>query len=81
MSWKHQNIYKLAGKFDYQQQYKAIIEAAKVPTPEGSIGNIPIPYIPYVPVKQPNVSKSLRHFSETSEVKPKNAVCRLCAAK
>ena len=34
-----------------------------------------------MPVKQPNMSKSLRQFSETLGVKPKTAVQRLCAAK
>ena len=36
---------------------------------------------PYVPVKQPNVRKSLRQFSETLDVKPNTAVLWLCAAK
>ena len=35
-------LYKSAGKCDYQQHYKAIIEAAMVSTTEGFNGNIPI---------------------------------------
>ena len=43
--------------------------------------NSPMSYGKYMPVKQPNMSKSLRQFSETLGVKPKTAVQRLCAAK
>ena len=34
--------YKSAGKCDYQQQYKAIIEAEMVSTTEGFIDNCPM---------------------------------------
>ena len=76
-----QKLYNSAGKCDDQQQYKAILEAAMVSTPELLTNNIPMSSVPYVPVKQPNARKSLRQFSETLNFKPNNDVCRLCVAK
>ena len=52
MSWKHQKKYKQAGKFDDQQQFKDIIEAAMVSTTEGFIDNIPISPMTSSPVKK-----------------------------
>ena len=42
MSWKQQKKYKQAGKCDYRQQLKDIIEVAMVSTPEGFNANSPI---------------------------------------
>ena len=36
---KNMRLYKPAGKFDDQQQYKAIIESAIVSTPDGFTDN------------------------------------------
>ena len=44
-------IYKSAGRFDYKQQYKAIIEATPASTPEGFTENSPMPPGPYVIIK------------------------------
>ena len=44
-------LYKLAGKCDDQQQFKAILEAAMVSTHEGFTDNITISFLPSVPVK------------------------------
>ena len=42
MSGNNKKLYKYAGKFDDQHQYKAIIETAMVSTPELFTDNIPI---------------------------------------
>ena len=69
------------GKWDYQQQYKSILEAAMVSTPEGFTYNIPMLYGPSVPVKNPSAIKSLCKCLETLDVKQNNAVYRLGADK
>ena len=46
-------IYKQAGKCDYQQQLKDIIEAAMVSTPEGLTIDSPISPMTSSPVKKP----------------------------
>ena len=45
------NIYQSAGTYYYQQQYKAILEASMVPTPEGLYEYILIAYGPSVSIK------------------------------
>ena len=65
---------KTAGKCDYQQQYKAIIEAEMVATPEGCTKNSPITPHPSVSTKTTNARKSLCQFSETLDVKNKTTV-------
>ena len=74
-------LYKSAGKCDDQNQQKEIIEAAMVSNTEGFTDNSPISSGSYVTVKQPNTWKTLCQFSETLDIKPNTAVCRLCAAK
>ena len=71
----------MVGECDNQQKYKTIIEAAMVYTPDGLTGNSLMSSGLYVPVKQYNTKKSLRPFSEKLNVKPKTAVCKLCATK
>ena len=44
-------LYKTEGKCDDKQQYKAIIEAEMVSTPEGSTKNIPMTPNPYLSTK------------------------------
>ena len=72
--YEHRCFEKLkgfSGKYDDQNQYKAIIEATMVSITEGFTDNSPISYGPYVPVKQHNARKSLGQFSEALDVKPK----------
>ena len=78
---ENKKIYRWPGKYDYKHQHKAIIEAAMVSTPEGFTDIIPMSSGPYMPVKQTNLRKPLRKFSETLDVKPTSSVCHLCAAK
>ena len=73
-------VYKSAVKFDDQQQYKAIIEAEMVSDPEVFTDNSPMSSSQSATVKNPSARKSLRHFSDTLEVKLKTAVRRFCAA-
>ena len=70
----------MAGKYDDQQQYKAIIEAAMVSIPEVFTHNIPISFGPYLPAKQPNTRKYLCKFSETLDAKPKTDFFWLCVS-
>ena len=44
-------LYKYSGKCDYQQQYKAILEAEMVSTPEVLTDNSPIQPGPFVTIK------------------------------
>ena len=44
-------LYKYDGKCDYQQQYKAILEAEMVTTTEGFTDNSPMSPGPYVVIK------------------------------
>ena len=74
-------LYKSARRYDDLQQYKAIIEAAITSTPMGFTENSQISHSQYVTVKNPKERKSLRHFLDTLEVKPKTAVRRFCFSK
>ena len=78
---KIKKLYKNADKYNYQQQYKAIIEAAMVSTNEIGTGNSLMSPSQSVTVKNPIARKSLRQFLEALDVKYKTAVCRLGAAK
>ena len=57
MSENINKLYKSSENFDNQQQYKAILEEANFPTPEGFIDKIPISPGPSVTVKNPNARK------------------------
>ena len=51
---KIKKLYKQAGKCDYQQQFKYIIEDAMVSTTEGSTNNSPIYTRTSTPLKNPS---------------------------
>ena len=72
--------YKQASKCDNQQQFKVILEAAMVSTPEGFTKNIPISTRTSTPVKKTRAWKSLCMFTNVLEVK-KTAYCRVGAVK
>ena len=64
-------LYKHAVKCDNQQQFKDVLEAAMVSTPEGFNDNIPIYTTTSIPVKKPSVKKSLCLFTKNVDVKNK----------
>ena len=57
------NLYKSSGNFDNQQQYKSIIEAYMVSTPEVFAENTHMPPCPYATVKNPSARKPLHQYS------------------
>ena len=63
------NIYKQAGKFDYRQQFKDILEADMVSTLEVFTNDSPISPMTSTPVKKPRDQKSLCLFTNISYVK------------
>ena len=74
-------IYQHAGKYDDQQNLKAIIDDAMVSTPEGvTYDSTNVPMIS-TPVKKPISRKSLCLFTNIFDVKPKTAKRRIGAAK
>ena len=80
-------LYKIEGKFDDQQQCKAMIETALVSTPEWCNDKIPITpndsnisQSSFSP-KNKYARKSLKTNSNTLGFKPKTAVRRLCDSK
>ena len=64
-------LYKQAGKYDDQKQFKDIIEAAIVSTPEGFTKNSPIYLMTSSPVKKPSARKSLCMFTNVLDVDKK----------
>ena len=52
-------IYKRASRCEYQQQFKDVLEATMVSTPEGFINNSPGYSMTPTPVKKPSARKSL----------------------
>ena len=66
-------LYKHAGKCDYQQQLKYIIEAAMVSNPEGFTNNCPRSPTTPTPVKKTSTIKSLCLFTNILDAKEKNA--------
>ena len=74
-------LYKHAGKWDNQQQFKDIIEDAMVSTPEGFIDNSTRSPMKTTPVKKPGAGKSLCLFTTILDVKNKTAICQVGAAK
>ena len=75
------NLYKTAGKFQYQQQYKEMIEVEFVSTSEVFTNKSTTKPNPSVSTKNPSSRKSLHQFTETLDVKHKTAVWRFGAAK
>ena len=74
-------LYQRAGKCDYQQNLKDIIDAAILSTPEGVTDNSPNVHMTSKPVKKPSARKSLCLFTNILDVKPKTAKRRFVAAK
>ena len=70
-------LYISAGKCDYQQQNKAIIEAEMLSTPERSTDNSPVSPGPSVTFRNPSEIKPLHVFTEVLDVKKKTSVCRV----
>ena len=73
--------YTYNGKYNYQQQYKAIIEAVLVSTPYKFNNNSTIPPGPSVTIINTSTIKSLRLFTEILDVKNKTAVQQVGDAK
>ena len=69
MSWKHQNIYKQAGKYEDQQKFKDILEAAMVSSPEGFTDDIPISPMISTLLKKSRAKKSLYLFTYILDLK------------
>ena len=61
-------LYTSAGKFDYHLQFKAIIEASMVSTPDRFTNNSPISPGPPMIVKKFSARKSLRLFTEVLDI-------------
>ena len=66
-------LYRQGGKCDCQQQFKDIIEADMVSTPEVFPYDIHISPMTSTPVKKPSDRKSLCHFATVLDVKKKTA--------
>ena len=75
------NIYQHAGKCDYQQNLKNILEAALLYTPEGFTDKSPNVHMTSSPVKKPSARKSLFLFTNILDVKPTTAKLRFFAEK
>ena len=74
-------IYQHAGKCDYQQNIKGIIDVSILSTPKGVTYKIPNVPMKSTPVKKPSASKSLYLFTNILDVKPKTAKLRFVAVK
>ena len=64
-------LYKQYGKCDYQQQFKDILEAAMISTPEVFTNNSPISPMNPTLVKKPSAQKSLCMFTNILDVDKK----------
>ena len=78
---KIKKLYKTAGKCDDQQQYKAIIEAEMVSTPEGFTDNSLMTPNPYISNKNPSSRISLPQFTEILDFKHNTYVRSYSAAR
>ena len=67
-------LYKQAGKFDDQQQFKDILEDAMVSTPEVFTNEIPMYPMISTLVNKPSARKSLCLFTNILYVKNKTAI-------
>ena len=74
-------LYKNSGKCDDQQQFKDILEAAMVSTPEGFTNTSPRSPMTPKPAKRPSTRKSLCLFTNILDVKKKGATRRFGASK
>ena len=75
------NIYQHAGKSDYQQNLKDIIDAAMVSTTEVFTNNSPNVHMTSTQVKKPSARKSLCLFTNILDVNPKTEKFRIVAAE
>ena len=75
------NLYKHSGKCDGQQQFKDILGAAMVYTPEVFTNKSPISPMTSTQVKKPSARKSLCIFTNILDVKDKTAFRRVGADK
>ena len=75
MSGNTNKLYTSAGKCDYQLQFKLILEASMVSTPDIFIYNCPISPGPPMIVKKFSERKSLRLSTKVLGVKKKTSVC------
>ena len=75
------NLYKHAGKCDNQKQFKYIIKAAMVYTPEGFTYNSPISTMTSTPIKILIGIKSLCLFTNILDAKNKTSTRQVGAAK
>ena len=74
-------MYKQAGKCADQQQFKDIIEAAMVSTPEGLTNDSTTSPTTSTPFKKPHARKSLCLFTNILDVKKKTDTRQFRAAK
>ena len=74
-------IYQHAGKCDDQQNFKDILEAAIISTPEGFTDNSPNVHMTSIPVKKTSSRKSLCLFTNILGVKPKKRKTSYCSCK
>ena len=74
-------LYKVSGKRDNQNQYKAKIELAMVSTTEVLTNKIPIDIGMYGTAKKPSERKSLINFSESLNVEQLNDIHRMGVSK
>ena len=74
-------LYKYSGKCDYQQKYKAIIEASMVYTPEVLKDNIPMNVGTFITMNNPRVRNFLSKFLDLLYAKQKNTILRMGATK
>ena len=74
-------LYKHASKFDNQQQFTDILEAAMVSTPEGFTNKITRCPMTPTPVNNPSSIKSLCIFTNILDVKRRTSICRVVTSK
>ena len=67
-------LYKQYGKCDDQKQFKDILEASMVSTPELFINDSPISPRTLTPIKKPSARKSLCMFTNILDVNKKNCL-------
>ena len=71
---KYQESMQIYWKCGDEQQYKSVIEASMVSTPEKFTNNSTMSPRPSVTVRNPSARKSLRIFTEVLDVKNKTSV-------
>ena len=74
---KIKRLYKQAGKCEYQQQFKYIVEDAMVSTPEVFTDNSPISPMNTTPIKKPSTLKSMCMFNNILDVNKKLLTIKL----